>query len=226
MTATIDDVRTIEMLRDALQRTQWALSQTQAALAEARRAARTDPLTGLGNREALRVVLAAFAVGTEAFGVVLVDLDRFKPINDTYGHAAGDQILVTVAARLRGLAPVGGATVRLGGDEFALLAPSPSPQMSHLLALDVAGALAEPVLVCGELITVGASIGVVHAWPSEADRAMSAADWAMYRAKSSGGGVVEHDPLLAPAAVEPRPGLRLRDLRRHQRVMAEGVLAA
>jgi diguanylate cyclase (GGDEF)-like protein len=220
VTITVDDARTIETLR-------VELAAAQARLAELERMALTDPLTGLWNRAAMEATLAAYGAGLGGFAAIVIDLDRFKPINDTYGHAAGDEVLVTVAARLRDLVVDSGVAVRLGGDEFAALAPSPSPETSRLLALDVAEVLAEPVSICGEQITVGASIGVVHAWPSEAGRALSAADWAMYRAKFAGGGVVEHDPLLAPIAVEPRPALRLRDLRVQQRrEMSEGVRAA
>lgn len=215
---TVDDARTIEMLR-----TELASARTR--LAELERAAMTDPLTGLANRAALNATLTTYAGGLGAFAALVIDLNKFKPVNDTYGHAAGDLVLVTVARRLRGLVVSGGIAARLGGDEFALLAPSPAPEVSRLLALDVRTALAEPFAICDQQIEVGASIGVVHTFPSEADRALSAADWAMYRAKTSGGGVCEHDPLLAPSAVETRPALRLRDLRVGVRDLSEAVAA-
>lgn len=201
------------MLRIALAQTRAELALTQAKLIELERAALTDPLTDLPNRAAFNATLDTYAKGLDAFATLMIDLDKFKLVNDTYGHAAGDAVLIAVAQRLRSLVVTGGIAARLSGDEFAVLAISPSPAISKLLALDVHRALAEPIEICGELLVVGASVGVAHVWPAEADRALSGADWAMYRAKAAGGGVAEHDPLTPLPPVEHRPVVRARDLR-------------
>ena len=86
-----------------------------------RRAANTDALTGLANRAAFRRILGLRAASGTPVLLVLADLDGFKRANDTYGHLAGDAVLVEVAARLRRLAPRAACIARLGGDEFALL---------------------------------------------------------------------------------------------------------
>jgi diguanylate cyclase (GGDEF)-like protein len=210
-----NDIRTVEMLQATLAQTRAELASARTRMAELERAALADPLTGLPNRAAFNATLATYASGLDAFAVLMIDLDKFKPINDTYGHAAGDMVLITMSRRLRSLIVTGGIACRLGGDEFAVLAISPSPAISKLLALDVHRLMTEPIEICGEVLVVGASVGVAHAFPAEADRAVGAADWAMYRAKASGGGLCEHDPLTALPVVEQRPLIRARELR-HQ----------
>ncbi|MCU1594074.1 MAG: diguanylate cyclase/phosphodiesterase with sensor(s) [Frankiales bacterium] len=153
---------------------------------EALGAARRDPLTGLGNRTALYEELAALLERTTGAGVALalLDLDDFKDINDTQGHATGDAVLTEVAARLRQAAPPGAVVARLGGDEFAVCVPTthgPTPLGEALL-----GAFRSPVQVGIRAFTVTASIGVVMADADGADAALalSHVDLAMYEAKS------------------------------------------
>lgn len=192
---------------------QMARSQ-RCRLIEARRNATTDPLTGCANRAGLDRVLDE--LDGEPYDLVLVDLDRFKPVNDTWGHAAGDRLLVEIARRLREcLDDVDDAVVaRIGGDEFVLAAPSSVP-LAHYLGAEVISVLAAPIEVAdGVAVTVTASVGAIHATAGE-DRArvMAAADAAAYEAKLRGGdGLVEHNPLSGLPEVEQRPLLRLREL--------------
>jgi len=192
---------------------QVARSQ-RSRLVQARRDATTDPLTGLANRAGLSAALDELE--GEPIDLVMVDLDRFKPVNDTYGHAAGDALLVEIARRLREpLDGIDGAVVaRIGGDEFVLACPSPAP-IAGLLGAEVIQALAEPIEVAaGVSVTVTASVGAVHATVGE-DRAqvLAAADAAAYEAKARGGdGLVEHDVLTELPEVEQRPLLRLREM--------------
>ena len=157
-----------------------------------------DPLTGLGNRSSLLVALedaiAQARAGTEGLAVLYVDLDRFKTVNDSFGHPAGDRVLVTLAARLaEGVRPsdhVG----RIGGDEFAAVLPSVRDEDGALqVAHRLLDELGTPVpLDDGPLVTT-ASIGVVfsadgHETPTELLRR---ADVAMYQAKDRGRARVE-----------------------------------
>ena len=193
-------------------------------LAEAEARAITDPLTGLANRAGLNHALRALT--DQSHDLVLVDLDGFKQVNDTYGHAAGDALLVQVARRLVDtVADVDDAVVaRLGGDEFVLACPSPAP-LAQILGAEVIQVLAEPLDVTGAAVTVRASVGAVHATAGEDPaRVLAAADAAAYEVKARGGdGLVEHDVLAALPVVESRPLVRLRELAALVRTL--GVMA-
>ena len=152
--------------------------------------ARHDPLTGLANRSlfALRVD-AALARHDNAPAVMFLDLDDFKGVNDTLGHAAGDALLVTVAERLRASLREDDLAARLGGDEFAvLLEHAPTAVEAERAAERVLGALAAPLSVQGRAVRVRASIGVALAsgGVSTAAELLRNADLAMYAAKAGG----------------------------------------
>jgi diguanylate cyclase (GGDEF)-like protein len=191
-------------------------------VAAARRAACTDVLTGLANRAGLvdrgpRVFAAAAAAGVPV-GVVLVDLVGFKGVNDTWGHAAGDAVLIEVGARLAALPGVAGGAglaVRLGGDEFAVLVTGPTDAAEGWLSawLEAAHeAVTRPVEVEGSLVRVGATFGAVTARPGESlSVVLGRADAAMYAARAAGSAVrVEagSGPVRVP---QPRPAVRRRD---------------
>jgi diguanylate cyclase (GGDEF)-like protein len=183
-------------------------------LADARRRAVTDPLTGLANRAGFQQSLESF--DGESYDLVLVDLDKFKQVNDTYGHAAGDALLVEISRRLADvLVDIDGAVVaRLGGDEFVLACPSPAP-LAEILGAEVIQALAEPIDVgSGVQIAARASVGAVHAAAgSNPAGVLAAADAAAYEAKARGGdALVEHAALSELPEVEFRPLVRLREL--------------
>jgi diguanylate cyclase (GGDEF)-like protein len=143
--------------------------------------ARRDPLTALHTRDtftrhATRILHHGPAL------VVLIDLDHFKPLNDRFGHAAGDAVLAATAARLATWAGRGGAAGRLGGDEFAATRTTTDPP-HDLTALH--HALTRPLDYGGAILTVGASIGAFHAPPATPlPHALNLADRAMYTAKT------------------------------------------
>ncbi len=149
-----------------------------------------DALTGLPNRRSLREALDAALERGAAAGVVLLDLDRFKEVNDALGHTVGDGVLLVVAARLRQALPDDALVARLGGDEFAVLVPdASSPEVVLDTVVAVQRALAEPVAVPstdGVEVDLEASIGSATAPLDGSDSAglLQRADVAMYRAKA------------------------------------------
>ncbi|RKN14698.1 GGDEF domain-containing protein [Micromonospora musae] len=185
---------------------QYRLSAARYELAALQRATRRDPLTGLANRTGLADAWTQLAPLRP--WVLVVDLDGFKPVNDTHGHAAGDIVLTAVAQRLR---TVHGVAARLGGDEFAALLLDPNPAAA---ARQLAAAIATPVrLPSGIAVSVTASIGLAPAHPAGLAAALGDADAAMYRAKTTRTGVAAFDPLRDDhTTTDPRPTLRVRDL--------------
>jgi diguanylate cyclase (GGDEF)-like protein len=158
-------------------------------LADSKRQARTDDLTGLGNRrhlyEVLQGHLDTLAPGVHA-AVMLVDLDRFKEVNDSLGHLAGDQLLVEVGNRLGGLVRRGDELVRLGGDEFAVALPDTTERAALHVAERVRQELERAFLLDGVIVHIGASIGIALA-PDvgrDVDALLQRADIAVYEAKS------------------------------------------
>ena len=155
-----------------------------------RHQAYTDTLTGLPNRLALQTQLAQVLdqEGARA-ALLLVDLDRFKEVNDTRGHGGGDELLVEAGQRLRALTGTEGTLARVGGDEFVLLLKGPNCEhLSATLGPRVLAELSRPFSVRGEPVFISASIGVsLH--PDDglgADALLSSADQALYEAKGSG----------------------------------------
>jgi diguanylate cyclase (GGDEF)-like protein/PAS domain S-box-containing protein len=152
-----------------------------------------DPLTALPNREVfideLTRALARHARSTLHLGVLFIDLDSFKQINDSIGHEAGDRLLAEVAQRLRDAVRGGDVVGRLGGDEFAILLELlDSDHEAVAVARRVLKAFVEPFDLGSGPVTVSASVGLATAHDAEktADRVIHEADIAMYRAKASG----------------------------------------
>ena len=144
-----------------------------------------DPLTGLANRslltEQLNAALAGWAGPRLARWVLFLDVDNFKQLNDTYGHGAGDEALLTIAHRLRAAVRSDHIVARLGGDEFAIIAPRIDAQGLDALAGRLHSALDEPHLIHGRTIRILVSIGIHHAAAGvPADEALRNADQAMY----------------------------------------------
>ncbi len=148
-----------------------------------------DPLTGLANRTLFTESTTRRLSGAQAeVSVLFVDLDDFKSINDSRGHAAGDTVLLAVADRLSGCVRSGDVVARLGGDEFALLLPGP-PDNAHRVGERVLRALADPISVEGRQVFVRASVGLASTrTPAERDAEvlLRNADLAMYTAKAGG----------------------------------------
>lgn len=142
-----------------------------------------DALTGLANRVLFGERLAAEV--DAGVGLLHVDLDGFKPINDTYGHHIGDAVLVRVAERLRAVLPADAVPARLGGDEFAVLLPGLGGPEAVEVADRFRAALARPIEVDGLSLRVAASIGVVAGTGVDPDALMREADEAMYRVKNA-----------------------------------------
>jgi diguanylate cyclase (GGDEF)-like protein len=149
-----------------------------------------DPLTGLANRSlfASRLASALARPGNRLpgsqVGVLFLDVDGFKQLNDVYGHAAGDEVLLTIGHRLRSHVRPQDTVARLGGDEFAVAAPRITADGLAGLAGRVSGALQEPHLIHGRLIIVRVSVGRHLATPGDAaEDALGVADQAMYAAK-------------------------------------------
>ncbi|WP_432547448.1 diguanylate cyclase domain-containing protein [Kineococcus sp. SYSU DK004] len=148
--------------------------------------ARTDSLTGLANRAAFTEELERCERDGVAVGVVFVDLDRFKEVNDTHGHAAGDELLRAVGRRLTSVLRPGDVVARLGGDEFAVVLRAPEPGVTEALARRVSEAVAAPLVVAGAVLVPAASTGVAHGDAGEAAEAVvHRADAAMYRTKGA-----------------------------------------
>jgi diguanylate cyclase (GGDEF)-like protein len=170
----------------------------RAARFEARisKQARRDPLTGLANRTAIHERLnEAFAspVGGGAIALLVIDLDRFKYINDTHGHPIGDELLRVVADRLRALAGPDDLVGRLGGDEFAIIQPVAGyGDEAGVLALRLCRELAAPYELGSIHASVGASVGVAFASrdATATSELLKAADMALYAAKGQGRGSV------------------------------------
>ena len=163
------------------------------AAADLHHRAMHDQLTGLGNRSQLVDEGSELLLAEDGAAVLLLlDLDHFKEVNDSLGHAAGDALLCAVAATLSSCVPSGSVIARLGGDEFAVLVPSRAVEgaggVGEHLAQRVAARLREPVRIDGLRLSVEASIGVACA-PADAttvDDLLRCADVAMYQAKRAG----------------------------------------
>jgi diguanylate cyclase (GGDEF)-like protein/PAS domain S-box-containing protein len=153
-----------------------------------------DPLTGLANRTLLRDrlehAIARSERGDGATGVLFVDLDDFKKVNDLYGHAIGDSVLVELGARLRAAVRPADTVARMGGDEFVVVCEQVDETVAVALGRRVQEAVQVPVVVRGVEHRISASVGVAigHADP---DTLLSEADMAVYRAKASPSGRVE-----------------------------------
>ncbi|GAB1690276.1 diguanylate cyclase domain-containing protein [Krasilnikovia sp. M28-CT-15] len=173
-----------------------------------RHAAHHDPLTLLPNRTAFHAsaVKALAAAGPDVHtGVLLLDLDGFKPINDGFGHAAGDAVLVAVGQHLRGALRDTDTPARLGGDEFAVVLPGlDDPADAETVAARILAHIVTPVPTAGTQVQVGASIGITTACGPghDIDRLLREADHALYAAKAAGKGVARR---YTAAAVTPHP---------------------
>ncbi|WP_181706151.1 bifunctional diguanylate cyclase/phosphodiesterase [Chthonobacter rhizosphaerae] len=173
--------------------------------------ARHDPLTGLPNRslfrERVEEALADVRSAGEAAAILYLDLDRFKPINDTLGHQAGDAVLCGVAERLLGLVGSDDTVARLGGDEFVILSRSRTDEPAVLaLAERVIAAVCEPFAIGGYQAQVETSVGIALAPRDGADPEVlfKAADLALYKAKADGRGVARFFEPVMDAGIRRR----------------------
>jgi diguanylate cyclase (GGDEF)-like protein len=153
-----------------------------------------DHLTGLPNRalfsERMAQAMAEMRRSGRAVGVLVLDLDRFKLVNDTYGHGAGDELISDIASRLKSLTRESDIVARLGGDEFAIVYANADPRGLWILANRIVSELSRPIDLPFGRVFPGASIGItlVTDFKIDGDEALRQADLAMYRAKDAGRG--------------------------------------
>jgi len=218
-----EDVRFVEAVANVLAS---ALDRAHAE-AEVRRRSLHDPLTGLANRAFLDAhipqALAAAARSGEDVALLLLDLDRFKVVNDTLGHGAGDELLRVVAQRLHDGVRGGDVVARFGGDEFVVVCDRAESVLGVAgLAERLIAELSRPIVVDGRELFVSASVGIVvaDARHADADSLLRDADVAMYRAKESGGGRYE----IFDAELRARVLRRLTVEQELRRAVADGQL--
>ena len=170
------------------------VTERRRAEAEIVHLARHDPLTGLANRAEFNARLEGACRRLKRSGgtvtVMMVDLDKFKSVNDTFGHPAGDRLLVEVGRRLRSTARETDLVARLGGDEFAVIKEGGADphEGAIALALRIIDAISRPFDLSGQAASIGASIGIVLGPEHETDPEglLKRADLALYDAKSNG----------------------------------------
>jgi len=192
------------------------------------RLAHHDPLTGLPNRalfgDRLAQELRAIDRDQSTLALLLLDLNRFKEVNDTLGHDAGDALLCVVGARLQGVLRASDTVARLGGDEFAVLLPATDEDGAIDVTHKLLAALAEPIVVDGHRLDLGASAGIAVAPAHGADSVtlLRHADVAMYVAKRGGDGYTvyasnqdAHTPARLALGGELRQAITASQLRLH-----------
>jgi diguanylate cyclase (GGDEF)-like protein len=171
--------------------------RSEQYLARIQELAYTDPLTGLPNRRRLQAqvetAIWSARAGEDTLALLFVDLNGFKAVNDALGHAAGDELLQSVARTLRGRLRRSDLLARVGGDEFLVALPGLDPATAGAEARRVAGEIAAavraPVALRGEQVAVGASVGVA-VYPEDGEdfeALLHAADLSMYAQKSGAG---------------------------------------
>ncbi|WP_319022465.1 diguanylate cyclase domain-containing protein [Meridianimarinicoccus sp. MJW13] len=178
----------------------------QSAKMEAEKQAYTDTLTGLRNRRALDHVLGRLVEAGEPFGVIHLDLDFFKQVNDTLGHAAGDHVLQVAAKVMVQTTRAQDTLIRAGGDEFVILLPG-TVDHSHLLRLAerLIERLEEPIPFGDEVCRISGSAGITvcHGGGKPADAVLQEADEALYASKARGRGCATLYRAVAGASVAP-----------------------
>ncbi|WP_246675634.1 EAL domain-containing protein [Mesorhizobium sp. B2-6-4] len=188
---TADVLLNSELIR-AKQLSETKNAELESAKARIEHIALHDSLTGLPNRRYLDQVLKEYAAKTTRgcgyVGLLHIDLDRFKHINDTLGHAAGDAMLVHASAVLRSTVEEGGFVARIGGDEFVVLCTVKDIKQLGLLADNIISQMSEPVYYHGHRCRFGASVGIAvdNDNDIEAKHLLVNADIALYQAKTRG----------------------------------------
>lgn len=168
----------------------------EGARVAAEEEALTDPLTGLRNRRAADLWLDRLCTSGTPFGLLNLDLDYFKQVNDSLGHPAGDFVLETVGRILREQSRAEDCAARIGGDEFVVILPGRTdPDVLSSIAARIIGRLREPISFEGQVCRVSASVGIVRSvdFPRpDAAELLAAADRALYAAKHAGRGQALH----------------------------------
>ncbi|MED5619149.1 diguanylate cyclase domain-containing protein [Ideonella sp. BN130291] len=225
-----------EQLLQATMRAERRANEATAELEEVSRSSQFDTLTDTPNRalmtDRLRGALALARRHDACLAILFLDLDGFKLVNDTAGHAAGDEVLRRVAARLRAAVRESDTVSRQGGDEFLVLLPEVAGRAaSARTAQKVLLALAEPIMLDGEAFTVSASIGIAlrPVDGEDADGLIARADQAMYDAKRAGGNCyrfVDGSPAQDGVSAPPRLSSRQHGVMHNLREVNEKLLVA
>jgi diguanylate cyclase (GGDEF)-like protein len=204
-----DTVRTVVSIRD--------LRERKRAEARIVHLAHHDPLTDLPNRtafnERLEMTLESADRTDTSFAILCIDFDRFKEVNDVFGHLAGDTVLKEVATRMHGAAK-GNLLARLGGDEFTIIVEGAQPEAAEIVAERLQAAIAQDIFVDGDELRIGLSIGVAI-YPQDGMDAATLlvnADAALYRAKADGRGTIRFFDAEMDKRLRDRRSLQL-DLR-------------
>ncbi len=207
---SIDLLYAFETQRTFLEESQRLAEALSKAKDEAERKAYIDPLTGLANRRALHGKLDQLLEDSDGPGpcaLLQIDLDKFKSVNDTFGHAAGDLVLRHTALAMETLAADEDLPVRLGGDEFAMIIADASDAKAVLAGAEaLRQRIRQPVQYEGTQLQVGASIGIVHfdrQDETSSDRLLRHGDIALYDAKATGNSVT----VLAPEMIRRSEGM-------------------
>jgi diguanylate cyclase (GGDEF)-like protein len=179
-----------------------AFEHMRSNIAEQQKAIRQlaywDRLTGLPNRLQFRDAVHGAIASGAPLAVVMLDLDRFKHVNDVLGYAFGDRLLQGVAERLHQVVRPGDVVARLGGDEFALLLPQADATLAQSVAGRIAAAFEAPLVLDDQRVDLSAGLGIA-CWPAhaaDADNLLSRAEVAMYAAKRRTAGAQLYDPAL------------------------------
>ncbi len=213
------EVQTHPLGTGGVVRTYADITERKRADAQIIHMALHDSLTGLANRrllaDRLGEALARVLEGGRGGAVLLVDLDRFKTINDMRGHSFGDRVLVQATTRLNSVVSSADLVARIGGDEFCVLqSGQEEPAAAEALAREIVRRLSEPYLIEGQEVLLSASVGIA-CYPdngSSVDQLLTNADTALYRAKESGRAAFRlYEPAMDVRIAEQR--LLERDLR-------------
>jgi diguanylate cyclase (GGDEF)-like protein len=165
------------------------ISERRKARIEIEHLALRDPLTGLSNRTSFHRTMSAKLEAGDRVGILVLDLDHFKEINDTRGHPVGDQVLREVSTRLLECVSGRATVCRLGGDEFAVVVSNYTEEQAGALAQDIEKRLGQPIQLEDGFARIGASIGVALGHPgADPDILLRNADIALYEVKNSGRG--------------------------------------
>jgi diguanylate cyclase (GGDEF)-like protein len=203
------------------------VTEEQARYEELTRRAFYDPLTGLANRAtALAYIersLGRRERSATSEAVIFIDLDRFKSINDSLGHAVGDELLITVAKRLSSVLRPHDVVSRIGGDEFIVFLEQMGGIEQVLLVVDrLRSAISEPLMIAGRELRIRASMGLAFAADrnESAENLMSKADAAMYKAKDAGRDRIE----MYDEELRVRAEQRMRNEQALRRAMKNGEM--
>jgi len=165
------------------------VEERRSLMEQLRRSALVDPLTGLANRAGFEEYLATLP-RSSAVGVIAIDLDRFKDVNDTAGHAAGDEVLAEVARRIIETTRPADHAARIGGDEFVVVCLEPDLAQLTGVAQRLVDEIGRPIRTDPRLVGIGASAGLAIGPASDATKLLRRSDAASYEAKRSGGNSV------------------------------------